>query len=279
MHGTLPEPAAGGLCRPLARTSDFTAIAARYDATRDLPPELLDRAFDRFTAAGLLLPGSTILDAGCGTGQISLPLAARGHRVIGFDVSPAMVAIARAKTAPGGDAEYRVGDVRRLPLPDASVDAVVVSKLFQHVGDWQDGCRELLRILRPGGAFIHIAERGAFGNPVRRYFAAMAEGMGFADRYLGMQSRNQLVDFLSLCGTTPVAVPLDDLSWRKRVRYGDAWAEFRERLFAEFWYLPDAAYAQILEDTAQWIDAQPDGADTIAELNPWLSADIVRKPA
>lgn len=279
MHGTLPEPAAGGLCRPLARTSDFTAIAERYDATRDLPPELLDRAFDRFAAAGLLPPGATVLDAGCGTGQISLPLAARGHRVIGFDVSPAMVAIARTKVAPGGDADYRVGDVRRLPLPDASVDTVVVSKLFQHVGDWQDGCRELLRILRPGGAFIHIAERGAFGNPVRRYFAAMAEGMGFATRFPGMQSRSQLGELLSLCGMIPVTLPLDDLGWRKRVRYGDAWAEFRERLFAEFWYLPDAAYAQILEDTARWIDAQPDGADTVAELNPWLSADIVRKPA
>lgn len=281
MHGALPEPAAGVAVRPPGtgcRTSDFSRIAGRYDATRDLPPALLHRAFDRFVAAGLISPGCRVLDAGCGTGQISLPLVERGHPVIGFDVSAAMVAIARTKVPAGADADYRIADVRRLPLPDGSVDTVIVSKLFQHVEGWQDACRELLRVLRPGGAFIHLAERGAFGNPVRRYFAAMAEGMGFADRFLGMRSRDELVTLLAGAGCAAVSVALEDLRWRKAVRFGDAWNALRERLFAEFWYLPEAVYRQILADTADWIAARPDGADTVADLSPWLSADIVRKP-
>ncbi|WP_374448005.1 class I SAM-dependent methyltransferase [Stella sp.] len=279
MHGALPEPAGGIAVRPLPPTSDFTPIAARYDATRDVPPVLLHRAFDRFAAAGLLPPGALVLDAGCGTGQMSLPLVERGHPVIGFDVSAAMVGIARSKVPAGARAEYRTADARRLPLADASVDVVVVSKLFQHVAGWEDACRELLRVLRPGGSFVHIAERGAFGNPVRRYFAAMAEGMGFADRFLGMRSRADLVALLAAAGAIAAPVALDDLAWRKAVRYGDVWQEIRERLFAEFWYLPEAIYRQILADTADWIEAQPAGFDSVVELTPRLDADCARKPA
>jgi hypothetical protein len=108
MHGALPEPAAGVAGRPLPPTSDFSPIAARYDASREVPAALLHAAFDRFAAAGLLPQGCRVLDAGCGTGQMSLPLAERGHVVVGFDVSPGMVAIARGKVPAGAAADYRV---------------------------------------------------------------------------------------------------------------------------------------------------------------------------
>ena len=284
MHDVLPEGIAGRrhpipAAATLRETSDFSPVAARYDATRDLPPALLNAAYDRFALAGLLPRGARILDAGCGTGQISLPLAARGHAVEGYDVSPDMVRLAQAKAAPGWRAVYRTADVRGLPVADAGFDVVIASKLFQHVPDWPAAIRELLRALKPGGAFIHLAERGAFSNPVRRYFAAMADGMGFTDRFPGMQRRGDLVDRLAASGAVAVEVDLADLAWRKTVRYGDAWDQLRERLFAEFWCLPDAAYEQILADTADWIEAQPDGRDTIVEIRPCLSADLFRKPA
>lgn len=142
----------------------------------------------------------------------------------GWSPSPGQGAGRRGRRLPGAS------DVCRLPLADGSVDAVIVSKLFQHVPGWEGACRELLRVLRPGGAFIHLAERGAFGNPVRRYFAAMAEGMGFADRFPGMRRRADLVDLLAAAGTAAVPVALADLAWRKTVRYGDAWADLRQRL-------------------------------------------------
>lgn len=55
MHGALPEPAAGVAGRPLPPTSDFSPIAARYDASREVPAA--HAAFDRFAAAGLLPRG------------------------------------------------------------------------------------------------------------------------------------------------------------------------------------------------------------------------------
>ncbi len=74
-------------------------------------------------------------DAGCGTGQISLPLAGMDYDVHGIDVSSDMISIARAKCRPAWRATYVVADVRAIPEIDESIDAVVVSKLFQHAHD------------------------------------------------------------------------------------------------------------------------------------------------
>src|SRR4051794_12212840 len=82
---------------PLGRVSDFSPIAARYDATRDLPERSLLACYDRLVEGGLFPARGAVLDAGCGTGQVSLPLAARGYEIRGIDISKEMVEIARAK--------------------------------------------------------------------------------------------------------------------------------------------------------------------------------------
>ncbi len=61
-----------------------------------------------------------------------------------------------------------MSDVRSLEDPDNSYDGVVISKLFQHVGDWQSAVDELMRVTKDSGLFMHINEKGAFKHAVRR---------------------------------------------------------------------------------------------------------------
>jgi SAM-dependent methyltransferase len=263
----------------LAPTSDFSPIAARYDATRDIPADRLRTCYERLLVGGALPEHGLVLDAGCGTGQISLVLAAMGYAVHGFDVSGRMIDIARRKARPEWRARYDVADVRALPAADASVDAVVVSKLFQHVGDWQVGCCELLRVLRPGRCLIQVNDRGAFGNVVRKYFAARADALGFGERFPGVNDKALFNAFLVGQGCEPMTIEVSDLTWSKPVVYGDALAQIEERLFAEFWTLPDGAYRQILDETARWVDQQPHGPRTIQRMTPWLTVDVFRRKA
>ena len=263
----------------LAKTSDFSAIAERYDATREMPRPALDACYERLIGSGVLPRRGTILDAGCGTGQISLPLAEQGFRVRGFDISAAMAAIAQAKCPADWDARYMAADIRSLPVQDATFDAIVVSKVFQHVQDWPRACLELLRVLRGGGSLIELRDRGAFGNAVRRHFAARADALGFRQRYLGLapHDRKPLAELLCRHGCLRVAVDVTDLTWTKAIRLGDTLDQLRQRLFAEFWYLPDEVYDRILAETADWLDHQPGGPAQLEVMTPYLSLEVFRK--
>src|SRR5215510_12818388 len=76
------------------------------------------------------VPTGVALDAACGTGRHSRHLADRGFEIIGVDANRTMLARAEAKV-PGGD--FRVGDLRALPVDDAAVDVVVCSLALSHV--------------------------------------------------------------------------------------------------------------------------------------------------
>jgi ubiquinone/menaquinone biosynthesis C-methylase UbiE len=266
--------------RPIGLTSDFSAIASRYDATRDLPQRQLLACYDRLVERGLFPVQGSILDAGCGTGQISLPLAERGYDVLGIDISETMVGLAQEKVRPGWRARYAVGDVRAIPGGDGCFDAAVVSKLFQHVADWQLACRHLVRVVRPGGWIVQINERGAFGNAVRRYFSRCADELGFSSRYVGLDphSESELTAFMHHLGCVATPSDMSDLRWTIAITYGEAVRRIQERLFAEFWYLPDDVHERLVAAVTAWVDAQPDGRATVEQLRPFLVVETFRTP-
>jgi SAM-dependent methyltransferase len=105
--------------------------------------------------------GRRTLDLGCGEGRVGAELERRGHRVIGVDSSPAMVALARERH------EALVGDACALPFGDGSFDLVVAYMSVMNLDDPEAGIREAARVLEPGGrlctAVVHpIDGAGSF---------------------------------------------------------------------------------------------------------------------
>jgi ubiquinone/menaquinone biosynthesis C-methylase UbiE len=111
-----------------------------------------------------------ILDAGVGTGR-NMPFYPRGTRVIGFDISSAMLRRAAARrVALGIDAPLVLMDVCTAGFPDQTFDAVVATFLFCVLPpDLQlPALRELRRICRSGGE-VRILEYAYSQHPVRRF--------------------------------------------------------------------------------------------------------------
>ncbi|CAA9369874.1 MAG: hypothetical protein AVDCRST_MAG21-619 [uncultured Nocardioidaceae bacterium] len=105
-----------------------------------------------------LAPGVAV-DAACGTGRHAEHLVASGHDVHGFDISPGMLEVARAKV-PG--ARFSTADVTELPLADSSVDLVVCALALAHIENLGAVFAEFARILRPGGQLVISDTRGQF---------------------------------------------------------------------------------------------------------------------
>ncbi|MBV8777293.1 MAG: class I SAM-dependent methyltransferase [Alphaproteobacteria bacterium] len=97
------------------------------------------------------------LDVGCGTGILSLELAARGHRVTGIDFAPEMLALARAKAADSGaDIRFEEGDAEQLPFAAACFDLVITRHVLWTLPHPEAALDEWIRVLRPGGRLAVI---------------------------------------------------------------------------------------------------------------------------
>ena len=93
-------------------------------------------------------PGRRTLDLGCGEGRVSRDLKALGHDVVGVDLSPTLLAAARAADA---SIEVHEADAAALPFGDGSFDCVVAFMSLQDVQDLGGAVGEAARVLEPGG--------------------------------------------------------------------------------------------------------------------------------
>jgi len=95
-------------------------------------------------------PGRQTLDIGCGEGRLARDLKELGHRVVGIDSSPSLVAAAH-EFDPSID--VRLADAAALPLDDACADLAVAFMSLQDIDEMPAAVREAARVLEPGGRF------------------------------------------------------------------------------------------------------------------------------
>lgn len=152
----------------------FGAIAARYDLLNHLLSGNVDRRWRVLVAKSLTAnirdSDATILDVACGTGDLAFVLARQGVHVVGLDFCRPMLQIAKAKA---GERKCAVpfieGDALRLPFRDHSFHGVSIAFGLRNLASFEDGLRELHRVLRPGGTAA-ILEFSKPQTPIWRSF-------------------------------------------------------------------------------------------------------------
>lgn len=107
----------------------------------------------------LIEPGDSVLDVGCGTGEVTLlaKTRAKNGQVYGIDPAPEMISVARKKAARKGlDIDFRVSVIEALPFPDSSIDVVTSSLMMHHLPEDLKvrGLTEIYRVLKPGGRLL-----------------------------------------------------------------------------------------------------------------------------
>jgi SAM-dependent methyltransferase len=156
----------------------FEASAQDYD--REPFTQATEAEVAELRALLELEPGAQVLDVGCGTGRHAVPLAAAGARVTGVDLSPAMLARARARAEQAGvDLELIEVDARALPFRPGTFDAAIclcegafclVAEGAEPFAHDRAILASIHRCLRPGGRLVLTALNAA------RHLAAWRRG-------------------------------------------------------------------------------------------------------
>lgn len=139
----------------------FGRVAGAWD---DVRGELFGSGFTEHALLGFVNPSWVLADLGCGTGNATELLSPWVREVIAIDRSPAMLDAARSRLLEHGGSVERIrfveGDLSKLPIPDASVDAAACVLVLHHLESPIDAIKEARRVLRTdnGGGMLLVVD-------------------------------------------------------------------------------------------------------------------------
>ena len=157
--------------------------------------------------------GQAVLEYGCGPGSYAFDLAERGARVIGIDISPVAIELARNSASERGlDIRFSVMNAESLDLPDGSFDIVCGTGILHHL-DLARGIVEVRRVLKVGGRAVFLEPLGH--NPIINWYRRRTPQLRSVDEHplrmddlalIGRHFDHMTVRMFHL--TTLAAVPL-----------------------------------------------------------------------
>jgi ubiquinone/menaquinone biosynthesis C-methylase UbiE len=262
----------------------FDRVAHAYDATRGYPPGV-----DQHIALAIVdtvhaTSETTFMEVGVGTGRIAFPLASLGHTYTGVDISEIMVKQLATKLLQNGWQEYQqawgslpdetdvsahpisryrnrakrasmrllLSDMTALPFRNGSFDVVLAVHVFQLVDGWQQALLEVLRVLCPGGAFLHCWDE--FVNikvwPVGETWSKIVRELGGDIKRPGAEERSDVTAWLKEHRLQPQEIPV--VQWEVTQTPREVVEFISRRLWSSTWVVPDDIFAASVARLESW---------------------------
>lgn len=228
----------------------FDSMAAVYDETRVLDEKSFSAALDFIVARFPPEKYRNLFEPGIGTGRIGVPLAERGYRVTGVDISPNMLKVLETKLArrPGSlPVTFQKADATALPFGDAVFDIAVATHIYHLIRNWKKALSETLRVLNPGAPLVLLFTGAGTEAPcIRDRYKELSAEHGYTVKNIGMNTRTDLGDYLNATGRRAEWVR-DRWGWTQRVRLDKALADVKNKSYSDSKHVPDDVHTEVME--------------------------------
>ncbi len=233
----------------------FDRVAHIYDATRALPPDVVERVADTIVELSGATHESNFFEPGIGTGRIALPFVRRGYSYTGVDLSQGMLAELRAKVA---DLPHRLSlveaDATSLSFEDGSFDVAITSHVLHLIQDWKTALAEIRRVLRPTGVFFYCYQdpnAPVDRRDLNRQWEAILAAHGLDQRReRGGASKADVLETLRAQGADLEAVTVAE--WRAEQTVGELLELYSERVYSSSWRIPDEVFSTAIVELRAW---------------------------
>ena len=228
----------------------FDRAADIYDQTRLLPEPIVHYGIPAVLDA--IGPHARVLEAGSGTGRISIPLLERGVDLIGCDLSSQMLSRFQQKHPA---ARLARADASLLPFPADSFDAVLTVHVMHLIPNWREVLREFQRALVRGGVYLNMrtwaSVEDSVADQIRKFWRGWLAANGAEVGHPGVREDVQLMEELRSMGVTVSEV--------EATRYPDSFHlreeldRFASRVYSETWDIPDAIFDSSVKELRAWM--------------------------
>src|SRR5574341_202645 len=254
-------------------SQSFDRAANVYDQTRPLPKPTATRGIQAIR--DITGPEALILDAGTGTGRISIPLLERGARLIGCDLSMKMLRRLQEKFS---SAPLVQADAVLLPCPANSLDAVLTVHVMHLVGPWQEALRVFRRVLKPGGAYLNIRTYEPVGKSIRGqtrdFWHSWIKAQAIDVRQPGVQNSIEFLQELQRMDASVTEVEV--------VRYPHIYTlreeleRYQTRVYSVTWNIPEDIFEASVQEIRAWLVREYGSLDEQVEDEVRFAIDVVR---
>ncbi len=267
----------------------FDPVAHAYDATRGYPEDIALRVAQAIAGTVNATPETSFIEVGVGTGRIAFPQVSLGCQYTGVDISAKMVEQLVTKLANGGWQERQeswgtkadekptspsevqrfmqpetqatirlvMSDMTQLPFFDASFDVAIAVHVFHLVDGWQKAVGEVLRVVRPGGYFLHCwdAKTTPDERNVHQHWEQIVRELGGEVKRPGTTMAHvEVAQFLHERGLQPEEMSV--VEWETQHSTRKAMEDVTQRLWSGTWAIPADLFAASTERLEQWVDSQ-----------------------
>jgi ubiquinone/menaquinone biosynthesis C-methylase UbiE len=253
--------------------------ATTFDERAAIPAEAGEYVAAAVAEIAGLRQGDTLLEVGAGTGMLGLPLIRRPIRYIGFDRSPAMLAVFRGKVEEARlRADLLVSDGnRRWPADDGSVTAIFSARAVHHV-DLDHAVAEIGRVLRPQGGWLVVGSvrrpNNSLKPTLRRQMRKFLAEEGYGSRNHDTHAEALFSALEAIGGER--AEPRIAARWTQRPSPLDSITAWQERKGIAGYDIPEEVKQRVLGRVRAWARERYGNLEAPLEQEEYFELDAIQ---